>query len=188
VGTEFAALQVESWDGSSWRAPRVPTPAHATKAELLGVSCSSSTACTAVGDSTAGSTTSTLAERWNGSSWSIQVTANASVAPTSVGGVLISAAAPGPGQLTATATTGSGGPAADVAAAARARTLVVARAEAQVRKAGIVRISLNPDAAAKELLRRHRTLRVVIKLVFKPRHGRSTTSQLRVTFSLKPAR
>jgi hypothetical protein len=40
---------------------------------LAGVSCSSATACTAVGDdSPAGGGIVTLAERWNGSSWSIQ--------------------------------------------------------------------------------------------------------------------
>src|SRR5205085_8622188 len=41
-------------------------------AYLSGVSCTSSSACTAVGSSSAG----TLAEAWNGSSWSIQPTPN----------------------------------------------------------------------------------------------------------------
>jgi hypothetical protein len=40
---------VEVWNGFGWRAQRTPTPSGAQGAELTGVSCTSPTACTAVG-------------------------------------------------------------------------------------------------------------------------------------------
>jgi len=43
---------------------------------LLGVSCKSATSCTAVGYYVNDSTSVTLAERWNGTSWTIQSTPN----------------------------------------------------------------------------------------------------------------
>jgi hypothetical protein len=51
-----------------------PTADPAGSAALLGVSCSSPRACTAVGDKQEGSRFLALAERWNGSRWSIQPT------------------------------------------------------------------------------------------------------------------
>jgi hypothetical protein len=69
----------ESWDGTSWTIRSTPNPTGGTGTELSGVSCTSSTACTAVGsftDSTG--KTSTLAERWNGTQWAIQTSPNPS--------------------------------------------------------------------------------------------------------------
>ena len=68
---------VEGWDGTSWSIQSTPNPTGATSGLLSGVSCTSPTACTAVG-SFATSTVDavTLAERWNGTSWSIQTTPN----------------------------------------------------------------------------------------------------------------
>jgi hypothetical protein len=67
----------ERWNGSSWTIRATPDPTGATRSELSGVSCISATACTAVGDSENGSNeTATLAERWNGTSWAIQPTAD----------------------------------------------------------------------------------------------------------------
>ena len=68
----------EHWDGTSWTIQHVPVPAGATSAALDGgVSCLSATDCIAVG--TAGfsgtpANTQPLAERWNGTSWTIQAT------------------------------------------------------------------------------------------------------------------
>jgi hypothetical protein len=61
------------WNGTSWSIQPFPNPAGATGSGLVGVSCTSSTACTAVGAfyNSAGVPV-TLAERWNGTSWSIQ--------------------------------------------------------------------------------------------------------------------
>src|SRR5204863_1434722 len=75
----------EAWNGSSWSIESTPIPSKASGAQLLGVSCSSSTDCTTVGDY-AGSFTgiSTLGEAWNGSTWTLQTTRNPSGAQGSV--------------------------------------------------------------------------------------------------------
>ncbi len=54
----------------------VPSPSGATEVELRDVSCTSESACTAVGSYHDGKRRVTLAERWNGEKWSIQTTAN----------------------------------------------------------------------------------------------------------------
>jgi hypothetical protein len=59
-----------SWDGSSWTGQFIPANT------LLGVSCPSSTSCTAVGsngDSTRPSTLTAAVSIWNGSNWTSQV-------------------------------------------------------------------------------------------------------------------
>jgi RHS repeat-associated protein len=61
----------ESWNGSAWSIQTTANPATGTT-ELLGVSCTSATSCTAVGKQSSG----TFAERWNGTSWSISSTPN----------------------------------------------------------------------------------------------------------------
>jgi hypothetical protein len=67
----------ERWNGSRWSIQRTPKPAGATFSGFVGVSCPSATTCTAIGDYTNhGGTAVTLAERWNGASWSIQRSAN----------------------------------------------------------------------------------------------------------------
>lgn len=55
---------------------------------LRGVSCTSSTACTAVGDYVGASTFVTLAEAWNGTKWAIKKTPNPPV--TTIGSFLTS--------------------------------------------------------------------------------------------------
>jgi hypothetical protein len=62
----------EAWNGSTWKILATPHAAGRAEDGLLGVSCSSREACTAVGDSRSG----TLAEAWNGSTWKILVTPN----------------------------------------------------------------------------------------------------------------
>jgi hypothetical protein len=62
----------EEWNGKSWSIQATPNPTGAQENGLLGVSCTSADACTAVGQGG----TYGLAERWNGSSWSIQATPN----------------------------------------------------------------------------------------------------------------
>ncbi len=63
----------ESWSGTAWSVQEVPLPTGAKEAYLLGVSCTASTACTAVGyfDNSAGKVVP-LAESWNGTSWTVQ--------------------------------------------------------------------------------------------------------------------
>jgi hypothetical protein len=65
----------ERWNGSSWSAQRVPTPADP---DLLSVSCPSQTLCFAVGYASVLAPDGDLkgfiqlVERWDGTSWSIQ--------------------------------------------------------------------------------------------------------------------
>lgn len=68
----------ERWDGHHWSVESSPELAS-TDTELQGVSCTSPRACVAVGEYFpfyARPVSRTLAERWNGTSWSIQRTAN----------------------------------------------------------------------------------------------------------------
>jgi len=73
---------VESWNGTTWTIQSSPNPSGQAYSALLGVSCTSSTGCTAVGGSQPGlnSAPATLVERWNGTSWSIQSAINPSTA------------------------------------------------------------------------------------------------------------
>ena len=67
----------ESWDGTKWSIQTTPDPSPYDN-YLSGVSCISATDCSAVGQ--AGNSpvaqATTLAEVWNGSTWSVQSTAN----------------------------------------------------------------------------------------------------------------
>jgi hypothetical protein len=69
----------ERWDGRSWSVEATPEPPGAFDTQLMGVSCTSPRACSAVGDynlSSSGPFQRTLAERWNGTSWSAERTPN----------------------------------------------------------------------------------------------------------------
>jgi hypothetical protein len=57
----------ELWNGRRWSI-RTPNPAGVGRTALESVSCSSTSACTAVGSSDEGA----LAERWNGAHWTVQ--------------------------------------------------------------------------------------------------------------------
>ena len=63
----------EAWNGTSWRVQAIPTPKGSTGGDLSAVSCTSRSACTAVGfyDNAAGHVLA-VAERWNGKAWRIQ--------------------------------------------------------------------------------------------------------------------
>jgi len=75
----------ESWNGTSWTIQPTPTPSGATFIYLFGVSCTSATACTAVGsyENSAGTASAPLAERWDGTDWTIQPTPAPSGVPFS---------------------------------------------------------------------------------------------------------
>jgi hypothetical protein len=75
---------VEQSSGTSWAIVASPNAAGATKSVLSGVSCPGSTTCIAVGDSVSPSSTSTLVEQWNGTSWSIVSSPNPAGATKSV--------------------------------------------------------------------------------------------------------
>ena len=73
----------ETWNGSAWSITPTVNPTGSGFPNLAGVSCTSSTACTAVGSYFNPGTQVSLAERWNGTSWSVQTTPNPSGATVS---------------------------------------------------------------------------------------------------------
>jgi hypothetical protein len=77
---EYGALPfAQKWSGTEWADQAVPNPTGSKGTQLLAIACSATTACTDVGYyiNSAGAPVS-LAERWNGSEWSIQSTPNPS--------------------------------------------------------------------------------------------------------------
>jgi hypothetical protein len=70
----------EGWNGTKWTIQSTSNPTGASQSTLSGVSCTSASACTAVGNYTnSAGRVLTLAERWDGSAWTIQQTANPGV-------------------------------------------------------------------------------------------------------------
>jgi hypothetical protein len=69
---KFAPL-VEKWNGTSWSIQELPNPAGAKEVYLEGISCASSTECVAVGEFlNSAEKYVPLAEKWNGTSWAAQ--------------------------------------------------------------------------------------------------------------------
>jgi hypothetical protein len=86
----------EQWDGSRWRIQPVPSPAGAAASALNGVSCTSPSACEAVGVTFSRSgTRGAVAERWNGTRWQIQPV------PSPGGGYLVGVSCTSPAACTA---------------------------------------------------------------------------------------
>jgi hypothetical protein len=76
-GSGVHRLLAEAWNGSSWSIQPAPSPAGASRSYLNGVSCTTPSACIAVGTYQASSGAHvTLAEEWNGSSWSVEPALN----------------------------------------------------------------------------------------------------------------
>jgi hypothetical protein len=72
------------WNGATWTVQTTPNPSGAAYLELDAVSCSSATACTAVGESdTSPGGDESLAEAWNGTSWTVETTPNPPAAAAS---------------------------------------------------------------------------------------------------------
>ena len=84
VGASSNGTLAERWNGTTWSIQHTPNPAGGSNSILNGGSCTSASACTAVGDYNSGTTGVTLAERWNGTAWSIQTTPNPPGAPVSL--------------------------------------------------------------------------------------------------------
>jgi hypothetical protein len=83
----------EAWNGTTWSIQATPTPAGSTGAAFAAVSCSSPLACTAAGSYTSSSGSLTLAEAWNGTTWSIQATPSPGNMGNTIGGVSCSSPA-----------------------------------------------------------------------------------------------
>jgi len=69
---------IELWDGNSWSIQNSPNTSPTVDNHLDGVSCVSVSWCVAVGTSDDGRLEQTLIEVWDGTSWSIQASANTS--------------------------------------------------------------------------------------------------------------
>jgi hypothetical protein len=116
VGDSSVGAYTAAWNGTAWTAQAVlPVPSGAASDSLLGVSCTSATACTTVGDSRESASPYaelTLAEAWNGTSWSIQDTPSPAatsnvleaVSCVTAGSCVAVGSAPDPGGYTATLT------------------------------------------------------------------------------------
>jgi hypothetical protein len=73
IFTVLASTTASASTGTGWRAQPVPKPAHSIDI-LGGVSCPTATNCVAVGSySQINENTGLFAERWNGSTWALQV-------------------------------------------------------------------------------------------------------------------
>jgi hypothetical protein len=78
----------ERWNGTAWQVQRSPTPPGAADAFLRGVSCPAAATCTAAGDFVPQTSTDlTLAQRWNGTTWSVQSTPNPGGGPDALSAV-----------------------------------------------------------------------------------------------------
>ncbi|HEV2360963.1 MAG TPA: hypothetical protein VGS21_04615, partial [Acidimicrobiales bacterium] len=62
---------IETRAGSTWTIQSAPQPAGTAAAQLVGVSCTSTSSCDAVGSSTSGSATAALLETLSAGTWSI---------------------------------------------------------------------------------------------------------------------
>jgi hypothetical protein len=73
TGNLVNATLAEQWGGRHWKAQPTPNPARAGAAGFDAVSCTSASACMATGASLdqTGESQFTLAESWNGTSWSV---------------------------------------------------------------------------------------------------------------------
>jgi hypothetical protein len=80
ITTVAAALVAGAVPGASastgWAIQPTPTPTDGVDGQLLAVSCTSTASCTAVGNYTSDSGQVTLAEYWDGSTWTVQPTPN----------------------------------------------------------------------------------------------------------------
>ena len=84
---------IERWNGTHWAIVAAPNPTGSNDTQLSGVSCASASDCAAVGFSSTSTSQKSLAEHWNGTSWSIVPAPNAGgAAETSLAGVSCSSA------------------------------------------------------------------------------------------------
>ncbi len=99
-----ARTLIEAWDGVSWSIVPSPNPADSLRSYLASVTCTGRSNCVAVGSYLIGPTNHTLVERWDGSAWAIEPSADP---PRAHGGYLLSVACTSPTACIATG--GQGG-------------------------------------------------------------------------------
>ena len=74
-----AAPMADFWDGTAWTAQAAPGVSGAQATQLYAVSCGSASVCTTVGAGVFASSTQTLVEAWDGSTWAAEPTPDPSV-------------------------------------------------------------------------------------------------------------
>jgi hypothetical protein len=93
VSAPSSDMLAEGWNGTSWALVSPPDPSGGSQSNLQAVSCTATTACTATGYYSTGGAVVSLAERWDGTSWTQQSTPNpAGGVNTGLGGVSCPAA------------------------------------------------------------------------------------------------
>lgn len=75
-GNPFQAPLAEVWNGTAWKVQHTPNPAGSFGTSLLGVSCTASNSCAAVGQYDVSVSILTFAMVWNGTTWSRRSTPN----------------------------------------------------------------------------------------------------------------
>jgi hypothetical protein len=76
VGVTNSLAVAAQWNGTAWSVQTITPPAGQSSARLDAISCPSAANCTAVGQSAGGPIKNrALAERWDGTTWSRQETA-----------------------------------------------------------------------------------------------------------------
>ena len=75
--SQVQAPLAERWNGTTWALQAIPDPTGSTQSQLQAVACPSSTRCQAVGYyNNSSNGVSTVAERWNGTTWALRTTPN----------------------------------------------------------------------------------------------------------------
>src|SRR5665213_1973786 len=77
-GASIFHTLIEQWNGNTWSIVSSPNTSTTRDNLLRSISCTSATACTAVGNYSNASGPQTLAEQWNGTIWSIVTSPNTS--------------------------------------------------------------------------------------------------------------
>ena len=95
IGDGLVKTLTERWDGSSWSIIASPNPATSLQTQFAGVACVSASSCFATGEWATNTTPAqgkTLAERWDGSTWSLMTTPNKAGQDTALAGITCTAA------------------------------------------------------------------------------------------------
>ena len=69
--TGYLQNLAEAWNGTAWSVVATPDTSATFPNSLTGVSCTSATACTAVGSAAVSTGSVTVVETWNGAKWTI---------------------------------------------------------------------------------------------------------------------
>jgi hypothetical protein len=64
----------EAWNGFAWHVKNTPNPVGSQSASLAGVACTAANSCTAVGQNSEPFSNLTIAEVWNGKTWTLRST------------------------------------------------------------------------------------------------------------------